>query len=208
MRREHGQLAAVLAVLAVALAAAMLGAGALGIGGRPLVSPAPRDVDAQTRDVAKVLKCPVCQNIAVADSPSELAQQMRDVIHKKLEAGETREQILAYFADRYGNDVLLDPSTRTSAGRVLWLGPLIIVAGGAVVVGATIRHWRQATSSRTMRGGAVPPGGHEERSLESLAEAGGLTPVERRALADRLAGRAQPASSAEPVAGPVAEPVV
>jgi len=54
------------------------------------------------RDIARGLACPVCQGLSVADSPSQLATQMRELILQKVEDGETREQIVQYFVDRYG----------------------------------------------------------------------------------------------------------
>jgi len=175
------------------------------LGAGPFGRPAPRpDAETQTREIAKVLKCPVCQNIPVADSPSELAQQMRDLIRKQVDAGETREQILAYFADRYGDDVLLDPPRR-GVGGVLWLGPLAIVGGGLALVGATLRHWRRESARRltlTVDAAAVPVT-DEEMALESLADAGGLTAAERATLAARR-GAVPPGYPVKPVEGAVA----
>ena len=57
-------------------------------------------VDDEARAIGREVQCPVCQGLSVADSPSQLAAQMRGIIRTKLDAGESREAILAYFVDR------------------------------------------------------------------------------------------------------------
>ncbi len=65
------------------------------------VAAAPVNEDT-VQKIAAQLRCVVCQSLSVADSPSETAQQMRGVIRDRLAAGETPEQIKAYFVDKYG----------------------------------------------------------------------------------------------------------
>jgi cytochrome c-type biogenesis protein CcmH len=141
----------------------------------PLARPraASADGDAEAREIAGALKCPVCQNISVADSPSDLAQQMRDLIQRKVAAGETREQILEYFVERYGEDVLLDPPGK-GFNRLLWWGPAVVLGFGLVVVGATLRRWLRAGAG--LPGGpeptAAPLNDEEERAYRALIDAG------------------------------------
>ena len=99
------------------------------------------ELDRQTREVAGALMCPICQNLSAADSPSELAEQMRQVVRAKLAAGESREQILAYFVDRYGEEVLIDPPKR-GFNLFIWVVPPLLLVGFAVVLWRTVRRWR------------------------------------------------------------------
>ena len=64
----------------------------------------------QTLEIANSLNCPICEGESVRDSHSQLAQQMRQVIQEKVDAGESREQILNYFVDRYVVGILRDPA--------------------------------------------------------------------------------------------------
>jgi cytochrome c-type biogenesis protein CcmH len=145
----------------------------------PLAPPrsASADGDAEAREIAGALKCPVCQNISVADSPSDLAQQMRDLIQRKVAAGETREQILEYFVERYGEDVLLDPPGK-GFNRLLWWGPAVVLGFGLVVVGATLRRWLRAGAGlprvpgSTTGSTAAPLNDEEERAYRALIDAG------------------------------------
>jgi cytochrome c-type biogenesis protein CcmH len=97
----------------------------------------------RTMELAAKLQCPVCDGQAVADSQVTLAQQMRDVIEQKVQAGETDEQIMAYFTARYGDNVLLEPP-RSGFNLMLWLIPPAVLAVGALVVFLYLREGHSA----------------------------------------------------------------
>src|SRR4051812_28459748 len=105
-------------------------------------------VDEQARDIAKQLQCPICNGSSVADSPSDLAGQMRTVIHQKVAAGESRDQIIQDFLDRYGDSILFEPP-RHGIGLAVWLGPVLILLVGAAILLTVLRGWvrpRRATA--------------------------------------------------------------
>ena len=79
------------------------------------------------------IKCPVCQGESISESPSETSAAMMQVIAEKVAAGESDEQIVRYFTDRYGSGILLDPPVR---GRTLalWLAPLAALAVGVAMI--------------------------------------------------------------------------
>ncbi len=97
-------------------------------------------IDDQARQIAKRLQCPVCEGVSVADSPSELATQMRNVIRRKLEQGEGEPEIIAYFVERYGDGVLVEPPRR-GVSLAVWIGPLVALAGGAGMLAVLVRGW-------------------------------------------------------------------
>ncbi|MBI3325547.1 MAG: cytochrome c-type biogenesis protein CcmH [Nitrospinae bacterium] len=99
------------------------------------------ELEDEVRRIASQLRCPVCQNLSVADSPSELATQMRDVIREKLGQGEREEAIQAYFVSKYGEWVLLAP-TKQGMNLLVWLLPGLALAGGGVGLVVTLRRWR------------------------------------------------------------------
>lgn len=94
----------------------------------------------EAREIARSLQCPVCQNSSVADSPSLLATQMREIIAAKLAAGETRESIMAYFIQRYGEGVLLSPP-QEGFTAALWWGPPLVLATGTALLLLCLRQW-------------------------------------------------------------------
>src|SRR5688572_29368246 len=79
------------------------------LGGRLEAAPAP-DIEEQTRAVSAELRCVVCQNLSVSDSPSEMAQQMRASVREQLQAGKSPQEIKDFFVSKYGEWVLLKPT--------------------------------------------------------------------------------------------------
>ena len=87
----------------------------------------------RTNEVASLLRCPVCQGMSVADSPSEMAVNMKEQVRELLARGFTEEQILSYFELSYGQFVLLKPKFQGVNGLV-WLLPLIALGIGVAIV--------------------------------------------------------------------------
>ena len=101
------------------------------------------EIDVRTREIAKDLRCPICQNLSVADSDTDLAVEMRSIIRTKLEQGESEEQIRQYFVQRYGEEVLLEPSNRGFTS-LIWWQPVLLLMLGLVLVGAALTRWTRA----------------------------------------------------------------
>jgi cytochrome c-type biogenesis protein CcmH len=102
------------------------------------------EVEDRTREIASELRCVVCQNLSVADSPSDLAKEMRNLVREQVQQGKSREDIQAYFVSRYGEYVLLSPPKRGFNLLVWGLPFLAIVAGGGVVY-LVARRWTEQT---------------------------------------------------------------
>ena len=140
--KQHA-LAIVAAVVAVALSGASP-ACAQDLESRSPSSTAATTADsaleARTTAVASTLRCPVCQGESIQDSPSELARQMRAVVRDRLRAGETPEQVKAYFASKYGEWILLEPRM-TGLNILLYVLPVVLVVGGIAIVAILVRRW-------------------------------------------------------------------
>jgi cytochrome c-type biogenesis protein CcmH len=102
-------------------------------------APAP-DLDDQTRAIATELRCVVCQNLSVADSPSEMAQQMRAIVREQLQAGKSPDQIKDFFVSKYGEWVLLKPKT-TGISALLWILPYVVLVLGVITALWFVRRW-------------------------------------------------------------------
>jgi len=79
------------------------------------------------------IKCPVCQGEAISESPSDTAVAMMNVVAEKVDAGQTDEQILRYFTERYGDGIRLDPRFELRT-MLLWLLPAAAFIGGGVLI--------------------------------------------------------------------------
>ncbi len=98
--------------------------------GTPLTGEA---LNQRSHEVSALLRCPVCQGLAVADSPAEMAVNMKGQVRELLARGYTEEQILQYFELSYGQFVLLKPKFE-GVNVLVWLLPLAVLLGGVVVV--------------------------------------------------------------------------
>ena len=106
----------------------------------PLHAAAPADIDDRTREIATELRCVVCQNLSVADSPSEMAQQMRAIVREQVQAGKTTDEIKEFFVSKYGEWVLLRPKT-TGFSALLWILPYVALGIGMLAALWFIRRW-------------------------------------------------------------------
>lgn len=124
---------AALVVAALAVVGTVIGLAAADDGGQTL--------EDRTLAVASELRCPVCQNLSVADSPSHLAQEMRATIRSQLRSGGTPDQVRDYFVARYGEWILLEPPA-SGLGLLAWIAPVAALAVGALAVGVLLRRRR------------------------------------------------------------------
>ena len=119
---------------------------------RPEAAPVP-DLEDQTRAIATELRCVVCQNLSVADSPSEMAQQMRAIVREQLQAGKSPDQIKDFFVSKYGEWVLLKPRT-TGFSALLWILPYVVLGLGVIAALWVVQRWvrkKQVISDRPMQ---------------------------------------------------------
>jgi cytochrome c-type biogenesis protein CcmH len=133
-------------------------------------------IDDQARHIGKQLQCPVCSGAAVADSPSDLAGQMRAVIRTKLQAGESEQQIIAYFVERYGDSVLIEPPRR-GFGLAVWLAPLVMLGVGALVLWRLCRVWMRDRWSPALAAPVVAAPHRNGAATAPIADP--TSPVER-----------------------------
>lgn len=103
--------------------------------GKPEGTPLTGDaLTARTQEIAAEIRCPVCQGLAIADSPSEMAQNMKGQVRALLARGYTETQILSYFERSYGQFVLLKPKFQ-GVNSLVWMLPVAaLILGIAIVV--------------------------------------------------------------------------
>ena len=95
-------------------------------------------LEARVMEIAVELRCLVCQNQTIADSHAELAVDLRRQVRDMLRRGESREQVLAYMTQRYGDFVLYRPPLKESTA-LLWFGPLLLLLGGVIALVFVLR---------------------------------------------------------------------
>lgn len=102
--------------------------------------PTPANLDDETLRVAKGLFCPVCPSTPLDVCETQACVQWRALIREKLAAGQSEEQIRAYFVDQYGERVLGAPRPE-GFNLGIYLLPPLAVAGGVLILFFTIRGW-------------------------------------------------------------------
>lgn len=110
------------------------------------------ELDIQTREVSKTLRCTVCQTENVWELGSPFAKQLRDNVRERLQKGDTPDQIREYFLSRYGDYILMQPPTR-GVNWLVWLGPFALLAIGGALLYRTLSGW----VTRTPAPGPIAP---------------------------------------------------
>lgn len=92
-------------------------------------------LEARAREISKGLRCLVCRNENIDESNAELAADLRVLVRERLVEGDSDVEVVDYVVGRYGEYVLLKPTT-TGANLILWIaGPAMFLVAGIVGVG-------------------------------------------------------------------------
>jgi len=96
------------------------------------------EVESQAREIGKSLRCVVCQNQSIEESNAPLAADMRRLVRERVSAGESKDDVMAYMTDRYGNFVRMQPPLQLDT-LLLWFGPLLLLIGAGFAWFAYLR---------------------------------------------------------------------
>ena len=94
--------------------------------------------EAKAQALMDELRCLVCQGQSIADSDAELAGDMRDLVRRRIAAGEKPNAIRAWLVQRYGTWISYKPTAEPAAWP-LWLAPLALLLVGAWLIRHRIR---------------------------------------------------------------------
>ena len=134
--------------------------------------PSMEEVEQRTYDLGKILRCPVCQGLSVADSQSDAAVAMKNRIKELVALGYSDDQIIDYFIGRYGEFVLLQPK---SEHWFVWWMPLLGLGVGVGIIALRLRSAGTSDSDTVL-----------ETSPASIAESSAKTDKYRAQLLAEL----------------------
>jgi len=97
------------------------------------------------QNLARQLRCLVCQNESLADSSADLAKDLRQEVFDQMRQGKSDDEIKQYLTARYSDFVLYNPPLRGGT-FMLWFGPLVVFLGGLAAVILIVR--RRASVTR------------------------------------------------------------
>jgi cytochrome c-type biogenesis protein CcmH len=121
-------------------------------------------VEARLNRLSEELRCLVCQNESLAGSRADLAVDLRREIREQIASGRSDAEIMDFMVGRYGDFVRYRPPWKATT-VLLWLGPLLFLAGGIAALLVYLRR-------RARRVEAAPFSPEDERRLASLVAAG------------------------------------
>jgi cytochrome c-type biogenesis protein CcmH len=116
-------------------------AGALAVGLQP--DDEPRTQEERVFALAETLKCPTCRSQSVADSEAPSAEAIRGDIARRLAEGQDEDEIRDYLVGRFGEEILLTPSSSGLTGLV-WILPVVAVVLAAAGLALAFRRWRRS----------------------------------------------------------------
>lgn len=148
----------VLGLATAALAAVLMGAAVIS-------RAVPQSRAEQVEAIAAELRCPTCQALSVADSRSDAATEIRRQIDALLAEGLTADEVKRHFVDRYGEWILLSP---TSPGA--WLVPAIVTLLAIAALAIWLRRERPEPGSGNESDGRVVERGPDERYRERVRD--------------------------------------
>jgi cytochrome c-type biogenesis protein CcmH len=99
--------------------------------------PDPKE-EAKAQALMEELRCLVCQGQSIADSDAELAGDMRDLVRRRIAAGEKPGDIRAWLVQRYGTWISYKPTAELAAWP-LWLAPIALLIIGAWLIRRRIK---------------------------------------------------------------------
>lgn len=118
--------------------------------GTPSLAVEPNEVlsdqilEQRARDISKGLRCPVCQNESIDESSADLAADLRILVRERLVAGDNDQEVIDYIVNRYGEFVLLKPSTK-GGNLILWLTAPILFLMASIIALAFVRRRTRTT---------------------------------------------------------------
>jgi cytochrome c-type biogenesis protein CcmH len=104
------------------------------------------ELDARYRNLIHSIRCMKCQNQSIAESPIDVATDLRRQVRERMVEGQSDSEIRAYLASRYGDFINFLPPWKPSTW-LLWTAPaLLMLAGGFAFVRVVGSRMRQPLS--------------------------------------------------------------
>ena len=104
----------------------------------------PRTNTDRVNAIASEFKCPTCRSESVETSNAQTARIIRADIARRVEQGQTDDQIRAYLISRYGQDLLLTPAS-TGASSLVWILPVVALVCAIAGLAVAFRRWHASS---------------------------------------------------------------
>ena len=72
------------------------------------------------------IMCPICDGQTIAESQASIAEDMKKMIRDQIKDGKEDKEILKYFEERYGQEILSNPIPK-GFNLTIWIAPISII---------------------------------------------------------------------------------
>ncbi len=124
-------------------------------------------LEKRARVISLDLRCLVCQNQSIDDSDAPLARDLRLLVRERLKEGDSNSEVIDFVVSRYGEFVLLRPPFGWHT-LLLWLTPLLVLAGGIWLGRSVLRSAAAPRGSATAATPEAPLTAGEEARLKEI----------------------------------------
>lgn len=107
---------------------------------------AEEELERRAKDIGQGLRCVMCKNESIEESPSTTAQDMRRIVRERIRGGESDEEIIDYMQSRYGDFILLKPPVQPNT-YLLWSLPFILLLGALLWFWRAVRNYSTNTDN-------------------------------------------------------------
>ena len=107
------------------------------------------ELEKRVTNLAKELRCLVCQNETLADSRADLAEDLRREIRAQMRAGKSDKEVIEFLTARYGQFVLYRPPVQPTT-YLLWFGPFVLLLTGMLILFHYIKQRRDSISEQPL----------------------------------------------------------
>ena len=121
-------------------------------------------LESRARDISAGLRCLVCRNESIDESNAELARDMRLLVRERLVEGDSNTEVMSFIVERYGEYVLLRPTT-DGANIILWVAAPVLFLISILSAGLYLR--RRENAPEPSKGGLSA---EEEKRLKQLLD--------------------------------------
>lgn len=95
-------------------------------------------LESRARDISAGLRCLVCRNESIDESNADLARDMRLLVRERLVEGDSDTEVMAFIVERYGEFVLLRPTT-DGVNILLWIAAPVLFLISLLSAGLYLR---------------------------------------------------------------------
>lgn len=100
--------------------------------------------DERAKHLFRQIRCPVCEAQTIDGSDTDAARDMRNFVLKKIENGQSDENIINELRAAYGDSIVMIPPVNAQT-TLLWLFPFLVLSCAFIIAMFVIFRKRSAS---------------------------------------------------------------